>query len=188
MKYDLNKKMTLGAKRVLDAFSNALLHALVHERFENITVGELCEYAKYPRATFYNYFDDKYDLLSYCVSRVFREINIDDYDAIAEDQRLHVFFERFYDLAEAHRDIVEQIFQHDINNLLFSCITIQLNTVVQKFVADCERMNRSAIPNSMISQHYTNTIMLVVQSCIVQNHSSTKEQALYYLDYFLKGI
>lgn len=39
---------------------------LSEKSFEEITVGQLCEAAQYPRATFYNYFDDKYDLLGYC--------------------------------------------------------------------------------------------------------------------------
>ena len=39
---------------------------LSEKSFEEITVRQLCEAAQYPRATFYNYFDDKYDLLGYC--------------------------------------------------------------------------------------------------------------------------
>lgn len=188
MKIDTNKKMTLGTQRILKAFSSALLHTLANKSFEEITVGELCEIAMYPRATFYNYFDDKYDLFNYCVSLVFQKINIDDYQDIDEEQRLYVFFERFFDLAQAHMDIVKPIFKNDINGVLLSYIAIQLNSVIQKFVVNCERFNTCPLPSSMISQHYTNTIMLVIQYCIIQNNRPTKEQALYYLEYCLKHI
>ena len=54
MKYDLNKKMTRFAQRALEDFSRVLFEALMKKSIERITVGELCEKANYPRATFYN--------------------------------------------------------------------------------------------------------------------------------------
>ena len=66
MKYDLTKPLKNGAKRALNSFSSKMFLLLSKKSFEEITIGELCEEAQYPRATFYNYFDDKYDLLGYC--------------------------------------------------------------------------------------------------------------------------
>ena len=66
MKYDITKPLTKGAKRTLEAFSEKMFMLLSEKSFEEITVGQLCETAQYPRATFYNYFDDKYDLLHFC--------------------------------------------------------------------------------------------------------------------------
>ena len=58
MKYDLTKPLTRGAKRTLDAFRREMFSLLSEKTFEENTVGELCENAQYPRATFYNYLDD----------------------------------------------------------------------------------------------------------------------------------
>ena len=58
MKYNTNKKMTRGAKRTLNDFMCTMFTMLSEKNFEEITVGELCKCANYPRATFYNYFDD----------------------------------------------------------------------------------------------------------------------------------
>ena len=69
MKYDLTKKLTIGASRTLYSLQQSLLSLLSEKSFEEIAVGELCEKAMLPRATFYNYFDDKYDLLEYCMMR-----------------------------------------------------------------------------------------------------------------------
>lgn len=188
MKYDLNKKMTLGAKRVLDTFSRIMIEELAEKNFEDVTVGELCEKAMYPRATFYNYFDDKYDLFSYCLSLVLQRINIEDYGQIAHDRRLYVFFDRFYDIAVNYSDIIRKIFKNDINGLLMSNTLIQLNTIVLKFVEDCEFVGRYPIPYEMISQHYANTIMLVFRRCFETEKTLNKEQALYYLEYLLRDI
>ena len=70
MKYDLTKKLTIGASRTLYSLQQAMLFMLSKKSFEEIAVGELCEKAMLPRATFYNYFDDKYDLLEYCFMTV----------------------------------------------------------------------------------------------------------------------
>ena len=61
MKYDLTKKLTIGASRTLYSLQQAMFSLLCEKSFEEIAVGELCEKAMLPRATFYNYFDDKYD-------------------------------------------------------------------------------------------------------------------------------
>ena len=66
IKLDLNRKLSRGANRTLKIFSDTLFKLLTEKAFENITVNEICEKASIPRATFYNYFDDKYDLMSYC--------------------------------------------------------------------------------------------------------------------------
>ena len=59
MKYDSTKSLTKGAKRTLETFTGKMFMLLSEKSFEEITVGQLCEVAQYPRATFYNYFDDK---------------------------------------------------------------------------------------------------------------------------------
>ena len=83
MKYDLNKKQSLGAKRTLDTFSKTLFLLLTKKAFEKINVNEICSTASIPRATFYNYFEDKYDLMNYCWYTLTLEIHLEDYKEIA---------------------------------------------------------------------------------------------------------
>jgi len=49
------------------ALVSALEELLRREKFEDITVNELCDAAGVRRATFYKHFKDKYDFLSYSV-------------------------------------------------------------------------------------------------------------------------
>ena len=78
MKYDINKELTRGAKRTLFDFKTMMFTLLSEKSFEEITVGELCKRANYPRATFYNYFEDKFDLLNYCWFCLTKEIHLED--------------------------------------------------------------------------------------------------------------
>ena len=113
MKYDLSKKMTKFTQRVLEDFSQVLFKSLSEKSIEKITVGELCEKANYPRATFYNYFYDIYDLLNYCWYRTGSNIIIDDYSSIPLEERTHVLFERCYTYLYEYNDLVTKIMEHN---------------------------------------------------------------------------
>lgn len=65
MKLDARKRNTMAARRTLKILTLALTQLLQVKPFEKISVIDICEKALVPRATFYNYFDDKYDLLQY---------------------------------------------------------------------------------------------------------------------------
>ena len=68
MKRDTEKPLTIGAKRTLKALREVMEDQLEKKSFDQIQIKELCEESMIPRATFYNYFEDKYDLLDYIFS------------------------------------------------------------------------------------------------------------------------
>ncbi|MFR5278080.1 MAG: TetR/AcrR family transcriptional regulator [Blautia caecimuris] len=89
-----------GYKRTLNDFMCTMFTMLSEKNFEEITVGELCKCANYPRATFYNYFDDKFDLLNYCWIGLTQEIHLEEYHHMAHEEALYIFFDRIYDYSK----------------------------------------------------------------------------------------
>lgn len=75
MKLDLTKKMTVGTKRTLLLLRDTLRSLLCEKSFEAIQITEICERSMIPKSTFYNYFDDKYDLLHYFLQSYELEIH-----------------------------------------------------------------------------------------------------------------
>ena len=65
MKCDLTKKQSIATKRTLKSLLSTLGEMMESQPIEKISVMDLCAQAMIPRATFYNYFEDKYDLLQY---------------------------------------------------------------------------------------------------------------------------
>ena len=64
-------------------------------------VSEICEISNYPRATFYNYFEDKYDLLNYCWDCFGEKIDFqNDYDYMDTDEKMYDLFNNLYDFFE----------------------------------------------------------------------------------------
>jgi AcrR family transcriptional regulator len=92
MKYDITKKATKGAERTLDAFSSTMFELLSAMSFNEVTVNGICEKSNYPRATFYNYFDDKYDLLNYCWYSIGRKVHLEEYTELdPEESHIYLF-------------------------------------------------------------------------------------------------
>ena len=186
MKYDLSKPLTRGAKRTLDALSSSMFLLLSEKSFEEITVGELCEQAQYPRATFYNYFDDKYDLLNYCWLSLAEKIGLSEYHHAQENDMLYLFFDRIYAFTKQHSERISHILSHNPEvGYMFSSFRNFLSSQMRRIFKDCPDAMQKDIPNELLADHYSNTLFLVWQWSAIKNCSCGKEQAIKYLQRLL---
>ncbi len=189
MKRDWTKKTTRGAQRTLDAFTAAMLNTLTGKSFEQITVNELCESSNYPRATFYNYFDDKYDLLHYIWHCLNRRIRLEQYEETEPEQRLFVLFDRAYDFIDAHQDTLNRIIKHNAEEsfLLFH-FRVQLSARIRQMFDPNICRYRDRIPHEIIADHYCNTVLLVLEWRFLHGNDCSKEDTLRYLEYLLGAL
>lgn len=189
MKYDFTNKTNRFAERTLTDFSETLFNLLENKAFEDITVNELCKVCNYPRATFYNYFDDIFDLLNWCWHSIGREIQIEDYKELKPDERTQIFFERIYSYLNKERTQINLIIKH--NNLdgrliesLRKYMFVQTKTIMQ----NCPEQNKYPVPFEMITEHYSNTLQLVIEWCFFRKETFTKKQAEQSINYLLGSI
>lgn len=186
MKYDLSKPITRGAKRTLDALSGAMFFLLSEKSFEEITVGELCEQAQYPRATFYNYFDDKYDFLNYCWLSLAEKIGLSEYHHAPENEMLYLFFDRIYTFTKQHSELISRVLSHNPEvGYMFSSFRNFLSGQMRRIFKDCPDALHKDIPNELLADHYSNTLFLVWQWSTVKDSTCDKEQAIKYLQRLL---
>lgn len=189
MKYDVSRPMTRGAKRTLTAFSDEMLLFLTQKPFEEITVGELCEGAQYPRATFYNYFDDKYDLLEYCWQTLAAQIGLAEYHHAPENEMLYLYFDRIYDFTRENRSTVSQILFHNPENgYMVSSFRSFLNGQMREIFRKCTDAAEKEIPKDLLADHYSNTLFLVWQWSALKDVACTKEMGRKYLRMLLSNI
>ena len=62
MKLDYKSALTTSQKRTTNIIVGTFFMLLSKKSFEDITVREICRVSLIPHSTFYNYFDDKYDV------------------------------------------------------------------------------------------------------------------------------
>lgn len=182
MKYDAAKPLTRGAKRTLNAFSGEMFKLLSAKAFEEITVGELCEAAQYPRATFYNYFDDKYDLLNYCWQTLADRVGLYEYRHAEENEMLYLYFDRIYDFTKQSESVIRSVLSHNGDGgYMFSSFRNFLNGKMRMIFRDCPQAAQKDIPNELLADHYSNTLFLVWQWIAVKSPACGKTQAHEYL-------
>lgn len=189
MKYDFSKKMTKFAQRALEDFSRVLFETLEQKNIENITVGELCEKANYPRATFYNYFDDIYDLLNYCWRRVAGDIAIDDYRSIPAEDRTYILFERCYTYLSGYREVIEKIMSHNpLDGRFVESLRRYIKEQIYSIIVNSPCSEKYVVPYELMAEHYANTIQMLLEWCFIRRERMSKEKALNALHYLLEGL
>lgn len=187
MKFDLNNKTNRFAQRTLAAFSGALMELLESKPFEKITVNEICDACNYPRATFYNYFDDSYDLLNYCWTAMSREVKIADYPDMQPEERLYIIFDRIYDYFDAYRERLKRIRAVNPQDgaLVISCMLfIRQQAVDIMLHTPCTQ--RYEIPFRLVAEHYCNTMQLVIEWSFMRGEIQSKQEAERCLRYLLQ--
>lgn len=182
MKRDVTKPLTVGAKRTLEALSGEMFSLLSEKAFEEITVGELCKNAQYPRATFYNYFDDKYDLLNYCWMSLADKIGLSDYRYAPESQMLFLYFGRIYDFTNEHADAISKTLLHNPETgYMLSSLRTFMNGQMRAIFKDCPDALEKGMPTELLADHYSNTLFLVWQWTTLKDRACGPQRAQDYL-------
>ncbi len=190
MKYDINGNVSRGAKRTLNAFTDAMIDLLCVKSFENVTVGELCEAADYPRATFYNYFDDKYDMLTCCWEKIARELELKDAAKVKWSSGvLMEYFGRLYDFIMNNRDKFLNILKNNgETGYVFNDFFSFLRRKVRDIFKENGEIFSLPIPRDLTADHFSNTVVLLAKYCCLSENPCSKNEAGKYLVYLLGGI
>lgn len=185
MKYDLSKHPTRGAQRTLNDFSTTMFQLVSEQSFESINVNQLCQISNYPRATFYNYFDDKYDLLEYCWYVLSEQIYLQQFTQIPSDQVLFVYFDRIYDLLNEHDSWLNKILKmNPLNSPLVQSFIDYFKKQTREIFYTCitsETPQPQTVPVELLADHYSNTLLLVLEWIFFKQNSTDKEVAHHYL-------
>ena len=109
--------------------ANVLVSLLHKKSFQKISVNELCESANISRTAFYSNFEDKYQLLAYCINIKTEELNVlmeqhspQEFLSIMLDyiQKEDRFFYNAFgsDLVDERGEILYQFFNQQITKIL----------------------------------------------------------------------
>lgn len=177
MKYDRLSNPNRFARRTRRDFTDGLFAMLREKPFEAITVQALCERCGYPRATFYNYFEDIYDLLETCFLTLTEEINLQEYREIPPKARMYVLFERIYDLLEARRSYILDVLRVNPDDGRLLDLFLQfLYRQILALMRECPITGPYSVPYEMLAEHFSNTVALLIKwSCLRDPFAGKKE-------------
>ncbi|RSX52355.1 TetR/AcrR family transcriptional regulator [Bifidobacterium callimiconis] len=188
MKKDLSGKLTRGTIRTLDAFFDAMTGLLRTKPLTAISINELCETSSYPRATFYNYFDDRDDLVNYCWTTLAGRANMTDLESIEPERRVDVALDAMADLLESNADLLAAILEHNpADGPLFISLRAFIAERARMLMQACTDHGRHDLPDELIADHYASTLMLVLDWAYLRGHALTREQLHHYAHALLNG-
>ncbi|MFD2830755.1 TetR/AcrR family transcriptional regulator [Corticicoccus populi] len=182
MKHHITDNITKGKERNLKAFSKAMFNLIEFKSFDDITVSEICDESHFPRATFYNYFYDKFDLMNYCWHLMSKDIDMDIHSDMKSEEVLLNAFDGLYSLFEDNQVSVKKILRHNTcESQLITSFSNFLNQSIKAEMSRCLNNKDLSLPVGLISNHYSNTIMLLLEWIFVDNNKMTIDKAHMYL-------
>lgn len=185
MKIDTKERNKNFTRRLLNDFSTGLLELLQERKLESITIAQLCEKTNYPRSTFYNYFDDIYDLMDYCWEAISSRLNIEDFLSIDHDKRTLVLFDRVYDYMEDNRTAMDRLIKHNpAGGAMLLSLDRYIRKTIYRIVKECPFSYIFPVPFEIVAQHYSNTVQMILSACFLDK-SITKDEAVSYMDFLL---
>ncbi len=160
-----------------DAFYNALLTLMREKDFVAISVIEICNAAGVPRASFYNYFEDKYGILKYCFKRIADEIS-----EYAGEPGAEGYFEKLVDAVldylEKNREVVVKLWSAE-EGIGLSAIQ---NMLCARFKNNFEaRDYKLRIPIDLISGVYAGSVISMIKWWLENENVYDKSQIVDYL-------
>ena len=163
-----HKKDDLRIRGTYKLLSESLLDLLSENKFEDISVTDICEKAMIHRTTFYKHFEDKYQLLKFCVKEF--QINF---------SKENNFDYKFNNLTDYYINTMKNILEFItspknksqfvalLKNNRNSIQTIFHETIVEDVILKLEDVkkngNEFSVPIPMIAEFYAGAIISVIR-------------------------
>lgn len=182
MKLDFRAKLTTSQKRTTTMVMNSFFLLLTKKSFEDITVREICTLSMIPHSTFYNYFEDKYDIVKWTVCRKFYELYPEMDTVMNHYDNIEKCADLLYDFIDDNKTLFAKIALKNPQYGDFYKTFRQSSYDVGLMLADnCTRDKNFEMPYEVIFNNYINGFMEVFNQIFYNKKTYTKEQIHNYM-------
>ncbi len=135
---------------------------------------------------FYNYFDDKFDLVDYCWYVIAQDIEVDKVTKVKSNQSLIVYFDRLYDVFKSNQHLLDNILQYnDFSGQLVNSFINYFKDKMQEILSKTIDYSKTGLPVELIADHCSETVILVLKWIFLKHHDANKQLAHEYLQKLL---
>lgn len=189
MKVDLSGKTGRFARRTLSDFSENMILLLTDMPLEDISVRKICDLCNYPRSTFYNYFDDIYDLMDYCWTVIVKDMNLEQYMIIPAEDRTKEIFLMLYDYLDGYRPQIHKIVsKNGLNGRCMSSLRLFMREQIKDIVSRCPYTKDFPLREDVMVDYYAVTVEMLLEKCFLEKIPLSKEEAVQSLRFLLGTI
>ena len=133
------KKEKISTRRTYLLLSRALFALLEETPFEKITLTQLCDASMVPRSTFYRYFEDKYDLLYYCLQTFFETVRLDRDIMYLKDGKGHAFVDKLISVIDQNKDSFTKICRTNKNGIFMDILRNYLMQTIEQILHQLQK-------------------------------------------------
>ena len=163
--------------------SNALINLLEEKTFDNIKVIEICDKAMVHKTTFYNHFEDKYELLNYTLLKIHKEIK----EKAIKDKGI---IEYYLSIAKCYIKYIKD------NPKVFKSIisdgdnNVELRMFHKLYVKDMETAIKSEklydIPSNYVANFYVDGVFSIISEWFITGMKEDESTILSYIEKIIK--
>ena len=128
------KKEKISTRRTYLLLSQALFSLLEETPFEKITLTQLCDASMVPLSTFYRYFEDKYDLLCYCLQTFFETARLDKDIMYLKDGNGHAFVDKLISVMDQNKESFTKICRTNKNGIFMDILRNYLMQIIEQIL------------------------------------------------------
>ena len=189
MKIHLSDKTSRFAKRTLADFSERMIVMLADMPLEEISVQKICDICNYPRSTFYNYFDDIYDLMNYCWTAIMKDMSIEKYLNIPEEQNTEQIFSLLYEYLDQYRLQIHRILlKNGLEGRCMASLRAFMKKQIRQIISICPGTGDFPVREDVMVDYYAATIEMLLEKCFFAKEELSKEEALQAVRFLLGSI
>ena len=174
MKYDLSQQQSLSAKRSLLQLKHTLATLLMEKPFDKITIQDLCEGSMISKSTFYNYFEDKFDLLRYffqeCKNEITRSTD-NSFDPLHTHEYLLDYLDQYHD--QIKKILRQNLMGGSLHNELLAFMNQSFERLAVKMPFDM-----GDVPVEIRSKVNTYSFLAVIDWAYMQGREKDREKVI----------
>lgn len=189
MKFNLLGKTSRFAKRTLADFSEKMIVMLEDMSLEEISVQKICDVCNYPRSTFYNYFDDIYDLMDYCWIAIMKDMDIEKYMNVHGEQNTEQIFSLLYEYLDRYRPQIYRILlKNSLEGRCIASLRAFMKKQIGQIISNCPGTRDFPVREGIMIDYYAATIEMLLEKCFFAKEQLSKEEALQAVAFLLGSV
>ena len=189
MKFKLSDKTNRFAKRTLADFSEKMIAMLADMPLEEMSVQKICDICNYPRSTFYNYFDDIYDLMDYCWIAIMKDMDIEKYLNVQGEQNTEQIFSLLYEYLDRYRPQIYRILsKNGLEGRCMASLRAFMKKQIGQIISKCPGTRDFPVREDIMVDYYTATLEMLLEKCFFAKEQLSKEEALQTVNFLLGSV
>ena len=189
MKFKLSDKTSRFAKRTLADFSEKMIAMLADMPLEEMSVQKICDICNYPRSTFYNYFDDIYDLMDYCWIAIMKDMDIEKYLNVQGEQNTEQIFSLLYEYLDRYRPQIYRILlKNSLEGRSMAYLRAFMKKQIGQIISKCPGTRDFPVREDIMVDDYAATLEMLLEKCFFAKEQLSKEEALQTVDFLLGSV